>query len=300
MIRGIAILIGTMLLAVPARAQDPQPERPLYGVDYDYDQVMVPRRVDDPADRGTIMLSTAVYRPLKSRSGRVVVILHGSTGHLARDPREAGGSRPPWLGELLGRGDTVVVPLRRGRGSSTGTYVEECAFHAKRCSLEDINRGADAALADAMASTRAVLRDYVVPVLRPAGGKVALWGVSQGGFLSLHYAGTYPQEVDEVVAISPSWTSLAPDWGEAVNKVRLEQHRGWFAWAAERFRGRMLWIDGDADRFYGPDKTAAFFAAWKGASGHGERIVVAGEGHGPAVPKWSADLKRFLDARPNN
>lgn len=278
-------------------AQDPQPERPTYGVDYEFERVRTPLVLNDAFDRGTVDLYSSVYRPKKASSGRVVVILHGSTGHLARSPKEPAGNRPPWLGQLLDRGDTVVIPLRRGRGESGGTYIEECAFHAKQCSLAEINRDAEVALQDALASTRAVIEGYVLPQLKPMDGKVALWGLSRGGFLSLAYAGKHPEQVSEVVAISPGWLSVSPSWGERINAERLEMHRRWFAQAASRFRGEALWIDGATDRYYRTDVTDAFYSAWRDNGGKGVRKVIPAQGHGPTVSSWQAELDAFLARR---
>lgn len=286
----VAVAIGS----AAAIAQDPQPERPVFGVDYDFERVGTPIRLSDKHDRRTVRLFSSVYRPKKNPSGRVVVILHGSTGHLARSPQESGGNRPPWLGQLLDRGDTVVVPLRRGRGESGGTYIEECAFHAGECTLQDINDDAQNALDDAVNSTRAVIEGYVLPKLRPTGGKVALWGLSRGGFLSLAYAGRYPQQVSEVVAISPGWLSIVPAWGERINQERLQQHVAWLSSAGERFKGRVFWIDGSVDRYYGPEVTQSFYDAWRQGGGLGVRRVIDKQGHGPALATWQPDLDKFL------
>jgi pimeloyl-ACP methyl ester carboxylesterase len=259
-LRSIFAAIFAFSALIGLQAQDPKPDGPLYGVDYEFDVVRTPLELSDRHDRGTVYLVSWMYTPKRHSSGGVTVVLHGSTGHLARSPKEAGGTRPPWLGQLLARGDMVVVPQRRGRGESGGAYVEECAFHAGDCSLEQINAGAEATLHDALQSTRAVLLSFVFPKLRPKDGKVSLWGVSRGGFLSLMYAGRYPDEVSEVVAVSPGWLSVAPQWGPAINDWRVGRHIRWLAQSGKRFKGPVLWVDGSVDRFYGADITAEFFA----------------------------------------
>ena len=51
------------------------------------------------------------------------------------------------------RGYTVVQPTRRGLGESTGTFVEECAYIAGKCSLAEYRARAEPGLTEA-------IRDY--------------------------------------------------------------------------------------------------------------------------------------------
>ena len=174
-----------------ALGQVPSAEFPVNGVDYRFKRMVTRRPVNDAADSGRIKLVSYVYEPLHDNQGDVVIVLHGSTGGMASSPNEPLNVRGFPIDFLLGRGLTVVVPLRRGRAESTGTYVEECPYYPGRCSLADNRLLAESGLADAIASTDAVLDDVLVK-LNPRDGKVVLWGLSRGGFLALDFAATAP------------------------------------------------------------------------------------------------------------
>jgi len=89
---------------------------------------------------------------------------------------------------FVSRGYTLVATMRRGRGESTGTYVEECAFYLGECTLAQQIAMTHRSLREATLDTEAVI-DQVVGRLVPAGSKIILAGNSRGGFLSLMMAG---------------------------------------------------------------------------------------------------------------
>src|ERR1043165_3135233 len=106
------ILLAGLVLAwispTPASAQAINPEV-VFGRDYTFERLEATRAVDDAQDKGAIHLVTYVYRPLKNDRHEVALFSHGSTGGLARSPKEPGGSNapPPVVVQfLLARGYT--------------------------------------------------------------------------------------------------------------------------------------------------------------------------------------------------
>ena len=294
----LAAAAALCLLAIQVGAQIPSPQSPVNGVDYRFKRMVTKRFVDDGAAQGWIKLVSYVYEPLQQRNGSVAIVLHGSTGGMASSPNEPLNVRGFPIEFLLGRGITVVVPLRRGRAESTGSYVEECPYHPGRCSLADSRLMTDDALADALASTDAVFTD-VFEKLAPEGGKVLLWGLSRGGFLALDFAATRPARVHGVVAVSAGWLSVADEWPADENAARLELQRSILAAAGDRFSGPTLWVYAARDPFYPDSVTRQFFDAWKAAGGSGRYLFIAdhagASGHTPALSLWEADAIRFLE-----
>jgi pimeloyl-ACP methyl ester carboxylesterase len=292
----LAAIVGSG--AETAQGQVPAAEAPVNGVDYRFKRMVTRRLINDEADSGRIKLVSYVYEPLHDNRGDVVIVLHGSTGGMASSPNEPLNVRGFPIDFLLGRGLTVVVPLRRGRAESTGTYVEECPYYPGRCSLADNRLLAPSGLADALASTDAVLDD-VLAKLNPRDDKVVLWGLSRGGFLALDFAATRPGQVHGVVAVSAGWLSIADEWPADENAARLEFQREVLGEAGSRFSGPTLWVYADRDPFYPDSVTRQFFSAYKAGGGSGRYLFIADHpatsGHTPGLSLWEADAVRFLE-----
>ena len=98
------------------------------------------------ADAAPVLLEATVYRPHLQQPGPVVMFHHGSTGPGVRRPTET--ERPDaWGHHLAARGIALIAPMRRGRGSSGGPYLE--TYHGDA----DASR---AGIAYALASTQAL------------------------------------------------------------------------------------------------------------------------------------------------
>ena len=293
-------LVLTLVASASASAQGPNPKFPVYGVDYSFERMVATRTVADAWDKGTIRLTSYVYRPLKADRGQVVVVLHGSTGGMAIAPSEPNLGPGPSPGFFLERGYTVVIPMRRGRAESTGHYVEECAYQARACSLVDYRKLTEPGLADALASTEAVVDQVVSRRLKV--NRFLLWGSSRGGLLALRYAADHPRQVRGVVAVSPGWLSMTEKWPAGENAARLALQRSLFARAGAAYKGPSLWVYADGDPFYPETLTRQFHAAYREAGGAGTYVQVRDQklasGHVPPVESWLDQAKRFLDALP--
>src|SRR5687767_7651127 len=201
----VALLVTAVPTWASAQAVDPAF---VFGRDYTFEKMVATRDVNDTEDKGTIQLATYVYRPVKNDRHQVVLFSHGSTGGLARSPKEPGGAHalPASVVQFfVSRGYTLVAPMRRGRGESTGTYVEECSVFTGQCTVAEQVALGERGIREALADTDAVIQQIVLDRIAPVDSKVLLVGHSRGGFLSLVLAGERPALVKGVVNFAGGW-----------------------------------------------------------------------------------------------
>lgn len=299
----LAFFALPMLLG-PAYGQNPSPTGALNGVDYTFQRMTATRTVDDRFDHGRITLVALVFKPLKNDRHEVVLVSHGSTGGQIYDPREPLSSSnfldSQMRTMLLKRGYTLVLAERRGMAESTGTYAEECAYQAGKCTLAEARERGQPALEEALASTDAVWDQVVLKRLKPRDGKVIAYGGSRGGFLSLAFAAAHPDRVRAVLAVSPGWMSVADIWPADENALRLAWHTTRLEQMGSKFKGPTLWVYAARDPTYADAITRQFFAAYQKGGGQGEYVYIAEHslpsGHQPAMALWKDSAERFFDA----
>jgi pimeloyl-ACP methyl ester carboxylesterase len=287
----------------PAQAQTPNPTGAVNGVDYTFERMTATRAVNDRFDHGRITLVALVYRPLKNDRHEVVLVSHGSTGSQRFDPREPLSSAnfidAQMHSILLKRGYTLVLVERRGMSESTGTYTEECAYQAGKCTLAQARDLGQPALDEALATTDAVFEQVVVKRLKPHDGKVIAYGGSRGGFLSLAFAAAHPDRVRAVLAVSPGWMSVTDAWPADENALRLEWHTSRLQQMGSKFKGPTLWICAARDPTYADVITRQFFAAYQKGGGQGEYVFIAEHnlpsGHQPPMALWKDSAGQFFD-----
>ena len=174
-----------------------------WGRDYTFERMTATRVVNDAEDKGTIRLVAYVYRPVKNDRHKVVLFSHGSTGGLSRSSKEPLDGPPfPLINFFVSRGYTLIVPMRRGRNESSGTYVEECSVFTNQCAAEDQVPLGERAIKEALADTNAVIDQLIVGKLASRDSKILAAGISRGGFLSLILAGERPTLVEGVTILS--------------------------------------------------------------------------------------------------
>ena len=177
--RGPAVVVAALLSAGPALGQETS---------------MVPVTVDGQIVR----LQMRIHRPPAVGPVPTLVFNHGSTGNGLHPPRFARPIDFPVLAQFfVQRGWAVVMPARRGRGGSEGTYDE--GFETVRslgyaCDPSLAIPGADRALRDIEAAMTAIL---AMPFVDR--GRVVIGGQSRGGILSVAYAGRHPEPVKGVI-----------------------------------------------------------------------------------------------------
>jgi pimeloyl-ACP methyl ester carboxylesterase len=270
----IATLIALVAAAEASRAQRPAADF-VHDRDYTFERMEATRPVNDEYDKGTLRLVTYVYRPLKDDRHEAVVFSVGSTGGMTRSPKEPGeGVAPAVIRFFVSRGYTFVVPVRRGRGESSGTYVEECAVVAGKCTIAQQLALTERGLREALLDTNAVIDQVVLGRLVPRDSKILLVGQSRGGFLSLILAGERPSLVKGVVNFAGGWQSLQSGLSDADFKERLELQAPRLAKAARQFNGPSIWIYAARDQFYRDDAPRMLLDAWQGAGGQAEYVGI--------------------------
>ena len=111
--------------------------------------------------------------------------------------------------------------MRRGRGESSGTSVEECPVYASKCSAADQVALGDRALREALQDTYAVI-DQILYRIVPRDSKFIAAGHSRGGFLSLILAGERPNVVKGVVNFAGGWQAMNDRVTPQDHKLRVE------------------------------------------------------------------------------
>lgn len=295
----LAISLALGAPRVQAQAA-PNPDAFRNGVQYTFERTFATRRVHDEFDRGRISLATYIWRPMANARHQVVLFSHGSLGGMTIDPHEPVLYIPAdLLKYFVKHGYTVVMATRRGLGDSTGTFREECAFAAGKCTIEEYRGLAKPGLAEAVADMNAVI-DQVV--LREAqGSKIVLAGISRGGFLALRMAAERPDITAGVVNFVGGWLSVTDTWSADENAARMTLQSELFRDAGARSKGvPTLWIYASRDPFYPENTTRAFFAAFTAGGGVGRYVFVpehklpSGHGVGGQPDLWSADVEPFL------
>jgi pimeloyl-ACP methyl ester carboxylesterase len=199
--------------------------------------------------QGPIYLETAVFRPNQAKLPLPLIVLnHGSP----RDHAARAKMRPDALARqaqaLADLGATVVVPMRRGYGLSDGDWAE----HIGSCDKPDYLRAG----AESARDIRAVI-DHFSMRADIDSSRVALIGVSAGGFASQAYAAAGDARVQLVVSISGGRGSIA------ANKVCVpDRLTDTYATFARTTQAPSIWLYADKDSYFGPDLVANMRSAY--------------------------------------
>lgn len=242
-----------------------------------------------PGDNGqkAVQLETFFYQPSGSGPFPLVILSHGSAGGNARRSLPSRNEAEFFTGQ----GFAVLVPMRRGRGKSTGISRE---YEDRHCETQAWEAG----LRDAMQEIDAVLvHAQSLPQLDIS--KVILAGVSRGGFLSVAYAaqGAKRTAVKAVVNFVGGWVAQAED--RCPQDFNLQQ----FALYGKSVRAPGLWLYGAQDLFYGDDAIRTYVDAYRAGGAPIEFELISGiPGNGHWLPqhreRWEGPLRRFLDSLP--
>ena len=297
----LILVASVVLLTKNTYGQAPHAEF-AHGIDYAFERMQAVRRTDD---EGTVTLVAYVYRPLKLNRHRVVLFNHGSTGGWAISPKEPLYAPPRSIIKFFTRhGYTVVAPMRRGAGESSGTYREECAFQAHQCSLEENRALTMSGLQDASRDLDAFIEQIVFDRLVPRGAKILLCGISRGGFLSVYYAGERAARVSGVVNFVGGWLSVSDKWPAEENAQRLQLQSQLLIRAGAKVAAPTLWVYGSRDPFYSEATSRRWFKAYVDGGGKAEYLFITGHNleHGHLVANnlalWEAAAERYLNKLP--
>jgi dienelactone hydrolase len=292
------LFVAAAAAGVSGQALDPEF---IHGRDYTFERMEAKRKVRDAEDKGTIRLVAYVYRPLKNDRHEVVLFSHGSTAGMIRSPKEPGDAPPPAVIRFfVSRGYTLVAPMRRGRGESSGTYVEECAFYLGQCTLAQQLALTDRSLREALLDSNAVIDQLILGRLVARQSKILIGGISRGGFLSLVLAGERPGLVKGVINFVGGWLSVSDQYSPTDNQQRLNAQTVRLTRAAKQTGAPSIWIYAARDPFYTEVTTREFFRSWRETGAQAEYVFVADHslpsGHGVAsnATLWERQVDAFL------
>jgi dienelactone hydrolase len=296
------VWLTPIVVAATVNAQIP-PWAPAfrYGTSYTFEQMNATREVNDEFDRGHITLVANVYRPAKNDRRQVVLFSHDSTGGWVRSPKESSGAPPSSVVEFfISRGFTLVAPMRRGVGFSTGTYREECPLSAGQCTPSENTTLSISGLGEAIQDTNAVIDQIILGKLLPQNSKILLAGYSRGGFLSLVMAGRRSDLATGVLNFVGGWIGISDVYAVSENAAKMQFQIEQLAAAGAKARVPTLWIYAARDVFYSETVTRQFFNAFTNAGGRGDYVFIGEHslqnGHGIASQGslWSTRVDRFL------
>jgi dienelactone hydrolase len=241
-----------------------------------WNEIRIPEQPAGAAD--PITLQATLY-PL-SQPGRhpAIIFNHGSTGN----GRISAAYVLRALNEALTfqqLGFVVVVPMRKGRGSSCGNFVEE---------QPGISAGAQlAAAVEDLDATVEYLRAqaYIDPA------RIVVAGQSRGGFLAVVYAGLHPEKIAGVINFSGGW------WGERAPDAEFNFSQ--LSMAGRKAHVPMLWLYAAHDSFYSLAFSDQMFARYRASGGQGtmfEQHELPGDGHflSSWPEQWRPAVARYL------
>jgi dienelactone hydrolase len=231
-------------------------------------------------------LETFLYRPLSKGRHPLVLLSHGSPGG---DPKqdEPQAAKAKFFTD---RGYIVLVPKRRGRGSSGGNSLESLD---KNCNPGSWRTGLRSAYEDV---TAAIHYGSALPDVDAK--RVLLAGESRGGFLSVAYAaqGSRRSHIVGVVNFVGGWVAQAED------NCPTDFNELAFGVYGRATTIPELWLYGDGDQFY---RTPSILSYQQAYATHGGKVTfrlipgVPDNGHWlPGYPAlWSAYVDQYLRSR---
>jgi dienelactone hydrolase len=269
--------VALLLLRAEARAEELR-----------FEPIQIP--VSAPGGIRSLELEAIVVRPDDGAAHPLAVLNHGSPRNADDRPTQSPYRMWPEAVAFARRGWAVVVPMRRGYGSSQGEWAEGYGS----CSNPDY-----AAAGRQGASDIAAVARYMSGQSYVSKGKWISVGHSAGAFATVALAADAPSDLAAAIAFAPGRGSTAPD--EVCGEKQLI---GAFAQYGKTSRVPLLWVAADNDHFFGPRLVPLLTNAFTGAGGKLSFVKTAAfgdDGHqlfttASGVPIWSSIVDRFLAA----
>jgi dienelactone hydrolase len=231
-----------------------------------------------------IKLEATLYKPQGDGPFAVVIFNHGSTGPgvIPIDRTE----NPSGYGAyLVKKSIALLIPMRRGRGKSEGTYQEpyECSLNQSRVGI-----------LYAMESLDAV---YSYLGKRPWAdmGKIILSGNSRGGILSVVYAAERPGSAIGVLNFVGGWMS------DSCNFRAVEINAVIFKEAGAKSKVPNLFLYAANDSYYSVSSIEKYPGAYREGGGAVEyrlyTLPEGADGHRLFYRHWTSwvpDVDAFL------
>lgn len=235
-----------------------------------------------PGGDPRIALRATVFRPAdvsdevgqRANSQHPLVVINHGTSEWTREAV----SMPVyyWLSRwFVERGYVVVLPQRRGHGSTGGALVESVGH----CANPDHFRSGQIAADDIEAAVKFMsAQPFVAP------GNTLVVGISTGGWASLALASRNVSGVRAVINIAGGRGGHAGGRANAVCAPgRLIAAAGLYGKMA---RTPTLWLYAENDSYFGPGLARSMAEAWRVAGGAAELDV---------LPSYGAEGHDFVD-----
>lgn len=250
----------------------------------------IPRTVEKPYKEVRIpvtgtagqTLQTFVYTPVDNVKHDVVILSQGSSGG------NPGVSEPMEMQArfFVEKGYIVVVPMRKGRGTSDGVSMES---EVKNCDINSWQPGIESALDDLSAAIK-----YAAG-LPEFDRRIILIGISRGGYLSVEYGakGPYRDKVTAVISFVGSWVAQSEDQcPQDFNLVSFSALGG-------MRNPPNLWLYADNDGFNDAASIKQYYAGFHQSNPDRTMVMysnVPGNGHFLADHPdfWEKDVSVFL------
>jgi dienelactone hydrolase len=269
----MALVLALFELLVPAvaSAQDSSWKNALASSDtqsLELRESVVRIAAKDAASR-QYALSATIYRPSGTGPFPVAILNHGAPTR-AEDRIEMGRYRVlSAISALVHNGFAVLVPMRRGYGTSDGPYSEGFG----QCPSARFDETGRESARDILASIEWLKSQSDVDMT-----SIVLIGQSAGGFASLAAAAAAPAGVVAVVNLSGGRGGN----GRTGIPCNVEAMRDVLATYGARVNVPTLWFYVENDKYFGPETARTWFAAWRHAGGSGRLVMHpphGGDGH---------------------
>lgn len=262
---------------------------PPFAADINETVIDIPVRVNG-AETGEHMVAT-LFKPDGAGPFPFAIISHGRAGtpvERAQVPRWRYSEQSRWL---VRKGFVVIVPTRRGYGSTGGADVEtnyNCANPAYR---DAMTGGVESVLA---AISYAKAQKFVDPA------RFILIGQSVGGFLTVGVTAAAPAGL--VAAVNFAGGHGGDPMRHPGVPCRADKLLEVYSEAGKTARAPMLWIYTENDQFFGPDHARSWHAGFISSGGRAELQILPpyqANGHvlfvsGMAV--WRPVVEAFLQS----
>ncbi|CAA7615790.1 Dienelactone hydrolase and related enzyme [Candidatus Terasakiella magnetica] len=240
-----------------------------------------------PPGQASLRLEAVVVRPDDGQRHPLAIINHGAPRDPADRPGMTARTLIPQAQEFARRGWTSVIALRRGYGTSEGSYAESSG----PCNSPDYVAAGRASASDLR---QIIAAASALPSVDPS--KVISVGISAGGLATVALTADPPANLVAAISFAGGRGSTKPD--SVCSQDLLVRA---FATFGQTSRVPMLWVYAENDHFFNPALAAQFHAAFTKAGGiaYLEQTEAFGtDGHQlfslKGIPVWTGYVDSFL------
>lgn len=232
-----------------------------------------------------IKLEATLYKPAGNGPFPVVIFNHGSTGP-GVIPVDRTEKLPGYAGSLVKKGIALIIPMRRGRGKSEGSYTEpyECSLHQSQWGIRYAIESLDA------------VYDYLRKQEWADMRQVILSGSSRGGLLSVVYAAERPGSAIGVLNFVGGWMT-----DRCSVRAGFDINEAIFKEAGTKSKTPSLFLYATNDSYYAVSSIEKYPLAFREGGGRVEyklyKLPEGSAGHGLFYrhwKEWTPDVDTFL------